>query len=313
MLVNRTPRSGLLRLFTLATIGIAIGVTLLGDRPLVDAVVVVGVGIVAPMALGRPMEWTIAALAISIGLVVNSETVATLLVLPALVTSTSSISTLLRHWASSSDGSIVGRVRSVYEVTELVAAVWGLVAVTSLMASTARLELFDIGEPIVRLTAVHYLYAGVGALTISRRLRLEQTSPSWLPTLAVLTTAVAPPIVAAGFLFGHPLPQIGGAVVMTIGIWSAATGLLASARHTTEPGMVIARVIAGLTPWVPMVLAVAWASAQHLAGVPALSVPDMARIHGLANGIGFVLLGLVATASSTTMTAPDRRSVGVAT
>jgi hypothetical protein len=44
--------------------------------------------------------------------------------------------------------------------------------------------------------------------------------------------------------------------------------------------------------WVPMVLAVAWASGQHW-DVPALSIPDMARTHGLVNALAFVLCGLV--------------------
>jgi hypothetical protein len=44
-----------------------------------------------------------------------------------------------------------------------------------------------------------------------------------------------------------------------------------------------------------MVLAVGWAIAQHVVGFPALSIPDMARLHGVANGVGFVLAGLLAT------------------
>lgn len=42
-----------------------------------------------------------------------------------------------------------------------------------------------------------------------------------------------------------------------------------------------------------MGLAVAWAAA-HYWDVPAMSVPDMARTHGLANAFGFVLCGLLA-------------------
>ena len=42
-----------------------------------------------------------------------------------------------------------------------------------------------------------------------------------------------------------------------------------------------------------MALAVAWAAGQHWA-IPVLSIPDMARTHGLANALGFILCGLIA-------------------
>ncbi len=46
-----------------------------------------------------------------------------------------------------------------------------------------------------------------------------------------------------------------------------------------------------------MVLAVAWAAGQHW-HVPALSIPDMARTHGIANALAFVLCGLLAARSA---------------
>jgi hypothetical protein len=123
---------------------------------------------------------------------------------------------------------------------------------------------------------------------------------------------MAPPVVAAGFVLNEALPQIGGAVLMTIGVWSSAAVLLVRAVSSRSAPNRLLRIVAGLTPWAPMVLAVSWATAQHVRDVPALSVPDMARLHGLANGLGFVLLGLLATSPSRwTATAPvgaDARS-----
>jgi hypothetical protein len=49
----------------------------------------------------------------------------------------------------------------------------------------------------------------------------------------------------------------------------------------------------GLAVWAPMSFAVAWAFGQHW-NIPALSVPDMVRWHGLPNAIGFVIAGLAA-------------------
>jgi hypothetical protein len=40
-----------------------------------------------------------------------------------------------------------------------------------------------------------------------------------------------------------------------------------------------------------MILALAWAAGQHV-DVPALSIPDMVRTHGVANALAFTLCGL---------------------
>jgi hypothetical protein len=41
-----------------------------------------------------------------------------------------------------------------------------------------------------------------------------------------------------------------------------------------------------------MALAVAWAAGQH-GDVPVLSIPDMARTHGVTNALAFTLCGLL--------------------
>lgn len=195
--------------------------------------------------------------------------------------------------------------RSLSDVAYVLVPVWAMVGAGSLLASVAEVELFDIGEPIVRLTAVHYLYAGTGALTIAHRTMVDGLPGARLPMVAVAATASAPPIVAAGFVLGHPIPQIGGAALMTVGIWVTAALLLSTLRQTSSTGNRALRGLAGVTPWAPMVLAVAWATAQHVPGVPALSVPDMARTHGLANGVGFVILGLLSTRTPSPCPAPS--------
>lgn len=221
--------------------------------------------------------------------------IATLLVVPAVVVADWSILDHLRRAGVRDIGSLLGLARSLDAATYVLAPTWAAVAVVSLLASVVKVKLFGIGEPIVRLTTVHYLYAGVGTLTIAWRLRRAGDIGDRLATLAVAASAAAPLIVAAGFVLGQPLPQIGGAALMTIGVWSSAVVLFASVRRSTDTSDWLLRSAAGLTPWVPMVLALAWATAQHVAGTPAFSVPDMARFHGLANGIGFVFLGLLAT------------------
>lgn len=277
----------------------ALVVVLFGERPLVDAVVVGGLGVVAPLALGPSRRWTVAAACAAPALVLSPGALAVVLVLPAVLAAGVAVVTALAAVTGPSDRPGPDRrapslADPIDAAAAVLAPVWALVATVSLLASAAGRELFDIGEPIVRLTAVHYLYAGTGALAIARRLRAAHTGPPRTAAVAVVATALAPPVVAAGFVLGEPVPQIGGAVLMTLGVWATAIVLLATARRTAGPAGRL-RLVAGLVPWIPMVLAVAWATAQHVVGFPALSVPDMGRLHGLANGVGFVLLGLIAT------------------
>src|SRR5205085_9087253 len=93
-----------------------------------------------------------------------------------------------------------------------------------------------------------------------------------------------------------------GAVLMTLGVWATASLHLGEAvggrdavgggGPTSTPRRALLAV-SGLAVWAPMVLAVAWAAGQHW-DVPFLSIPDMARTHGVANALGFTFAGLLA-------------------
>jgi YndJ-like protein len=160
----------------------------------------------------------------------------------------------------------------------------------------------DLSTDIVRLTAVHFHYAGFGLSVLAAA---GLASADWLASRVALVIGsvaaiVGPPLVAAGFTFDAAVTQIGGAVAMTVAAWAVAFGTFLLATSTTGPargrGIApgVARsllVVSSLSPVVPMVLAVQWALAQHV-DVPALSVHDMAATHGVINGIGFVIAGL---------------------
>jgi hypothetical protein len=179
---------------------------------------------------------------------------------------------------------------------EVVASGYAVVAAASLFASRAGQELFGIGEPIVELTAVHYTYAGVAALVLAGAAARDAEASGRgrrLALLAVAATAVAPPLVAAGFVTRAGVLQVGGAVLMTTGVWSTAALQLRTAllRGWSPAGTLLA--VSGLSIWVTMVLAVAWAAGQHW-NVPALSIHDMVRTHGVTNAVAFCLAGLTA-------------------
>ena len=82
-------------------------------------------------------------------------------------------------------------------------------------------------------------------------------------------TVLAPPIVAAGFTTRAGIPQVGGAVLMTIGVWCTGLLELGGARALQRPAARVRLTASGLAIWAPMVLAVA--AGEHW-DVPALSI-----------------------------------------
>jgi YndJ-like protein len=100
------------------------------------------------------------------------------------------------------------------------------------------------------------------------------------------------------------VPQVGGAVLMALGVCGVAALELRRAGRDAPlgPGRRLLLGASGLAVWAPMVLAVSWAAAQH-AGLPALPIPAMVRVHGVPNAVGFCLCGLLATGP------PQRRTL----
>lgn len=230
-----------------------------------------GIAAVMPLARPgrRPLRWVAAAVPVAGAFLLPRGLVAAALVIPFLAACVDDV------W----------RERRWPPAPTAVAAVYATAAASSLLVSRLGLRPLGFHEPIIELTGVHYLYAGVGALTLATATRRRS---------AILLTMTAPPIVAAGFFTRAAVFQVGGAVLMTAGVWLTA---LEHLRLATDPSRQRAERIlfaaSGLAPWVPMVLAVSWAAAQHTA-VPALSIPDMVRTHGAANSVGFIVAGLVA-------------------
>ena len=176
-----------------------------------------------------------------------------------------------------------------------------------LVISRLDLRPFDLSPDIVRLTAVHFHYAGFGvALLAATGLACADWMASRVSlSIGSVAAIVGPPVVALGFVTDAGPAQVGGAVVVTVAAWSVAFGtfLLATSSSASTAAPATARgaaqrcgrsllVASALSPLIPMVLAVQWALAQHVA-IPALDVQDMAATHGVLNGLGFVIVGLV--------------------
>jgi hypothetical protein len=252
----------------------------------IDAFVMLGVAVILPLAMPS-RRWPLAAIGVYVALpFLAGYVLAAVFALP---------------WVGVAVWLLAGEVRELRvdrltltldRVAGVVAAGFGVVAAVHLFESRAGWELFGVREPIVELTAVHFTFAGVGALTLARR-NLLATPGRWAQA-AVVLTMVAPPLVALGFVSRLAVPQVGGAVLMTAAAWATGSLHLRAAWRSTRPvaGRVLLAV-SGISVWAPMVLALAWAAAQHW-DVPAMSISDMARVHGTLNGLGFTLCGLLA-------------------
>lgn len=210
-------------------------------------------------------------------------------------------------WVASGDASAVELVRWPLAIVTMAVALGFLtVGGAWLVVSCLGLRPFDLSTDIVRLTAVHFHYAGFGmALLAATGLACADWMASRVAlSLGSVAAIAGPPIVALGFVADSALAQVGGAVVVTVAAWAIGFGTFLLATSSTQARVVpswerglaqwagrILLVLSALSPVLPMLLAVQWALAQHVS-VPALSVHDMANTHGVINGIGFVIGGL---------------------
>lgn len=172
-----------------------------------------------------------------------------------------------------------------------------------LLADRAAYEPAGFGPPFVQLTAVHFTYAGFVATVLAvtardRRPDHDDRGPEddagrgdLAARFAVRATVTAPPLVALGFVAVGAL-QIVGAVLLTAGTYALAWVTLrhVASRVRRPAGWLLAA--SSLSVLAPMVLAVQWAVGHNL-GTPALSIAAMTATHGLANAVGFSLLGVL--------------------
>ena len=162
-----------------------------------------------------------------------------------------------------------------------------------LVASRWGMRPMGIQEPIGLLTAVHFHFAGfatamIAAATLSftqrrgdrRRLRV-----------VVLLVAGLPIVVAAGFVIG-PVVKMAAALLFSASVAGLAIAVRASGRNAEDAtARVLLQGAAGAV-FAGMVLSGVYAVADF-AGSELLTIPQMARTHGILNAVGFCLLGML--------------------
>ncbi|HEX7135446.1 MAG TPA: YndJ family transporter [Iamia sp.] len=262
-----------------------------GYMSLIDLVVVAGAAVVLPVALGRwTGAWLAVAASTAVALSLDPGPVGLVLALPWLGLATAA--TVPAGLAAVRAGR-----PTLDAVAGVAAPAFAVVAGTGLVVSCGDLGLFDFGEPITRLAAVHFTFAGTATTHLGRVAVRTAAGGSRrrqrAATTGLVLALVAPPVVGLGFFTEEAVAQVGGAILMAASAYLISGVHLAEAgpaRHTRVGRLLL---VSGLSAWVPMALAVAWALAQQTGG-PALSIPDMARVHGSLNAFGFVGCGLAA-------------------
>ena len=162
-----------------------------------------------------------------------------------------------------------------------------------LVASRLGMRPMGIQEPIGLLTAVHFHFAGFATAMIGAamlRSAEKRGKHSWL-TVLVLMVAGLPLVVAAGFVIS-PAVKMAAAILFSASVAGLAISLRTFGRRAENATARILLQVAAGAVFAGMMLAGTYAVADYL-GSDALTIPQMARTHGILNAVGFCLPGLL--------------------
>lgn len=171
-----------------------------------------------------------------------------------------------------------------------------------LVASRMGMRPMGIQEPIGLLTAVHFHFAGFATGTIAAATvafaegtRSGETNGHrgtlpWLRAL-VVTVIGMPYLVAAGFVIS-PALKMTAAILFSVSVAGLAVLLRACGREAENGAARVLLQVASGAVFAAMILAGIYAIADFR-GSDALTIPQMARTHGILNAVGFCLPGLL--------------------
>ena len=140
---------------------------------------------------------------------------------------------------------------------------------------------------------MHFHYAGFATATIAAVTLAfaELGAPQPWFKRVVLAVAGLPYVVAAGFVISPGL-KMGAALMFSASVAALAIFLRASSKQVSDGMARVLLQVASGAVFASMVLSGAYAVADF-AGSEALTIPQMARTHGILNVMGFCLLGLL--------------------
>jgi hypothetical protein len=161
-------------------------------------------------------------------------------------------------------------------------------------------------EPIVLLTAVHFHFAGFAAplLALAAGSGIKPGNSVAERIFGIVTAGVlaGPGLLAAGFVIG-PRLKLAAALLVACSEVALSIYFLAGIR-TLRPRLAQVLVTASaISVLFAMILAATWAIGEFPLQ-PFVHLDEMARFHGTANGIGFILCGLMGWTLAATGRAP---------
>ncbi len=249
-----------------------------------------------PAAAGRALEveeWAAylqpiaAPLAVASFFMPTSE-VAGVLVTPwILTTSLIAVSALLR---------LRSRSRDTAFTPALVGAALLPLGAVALALSRLGQQPGGYPEPIVLLTAIHYHYSAFAApvfqACVTRHIRTARVSAAPVANRATWLSVGATLLLAAGFALYLREVQMIAAVLLSGSLLLSGLLLLATVRTLSPLSARLLLLLATTSMLVAMVLASYYATGEYF-GTHAISIPRMVFTHGLLNGLGFSLMGLI--------------------
>jgi YndJ-like protein len=146
------------------------------------------------------------------------------------------------------------------------------------------------GPTVAELTAVHFHFAGFGAVLMSAL--AQRYLGSRLSAVAGWLVVGGTPLTAAGFALLVPALTVIGPILLATGLLTnaALTAFVIAPHRPTAARWLLT--ISSVTVVVPMLLGVDYAAARVFP-LPALDLRTMAIVHGDLNAVVYVLLGLV--------------------
>ena len=160
-----------------------------------------------------------------------------------------------------------------------------------LIVSRLGIDFLGFTEPILILTAVHFHYTGFGAPLLAARAAARVRNSRILIAIASIGLIAAPPLVAAGFAFSSTL-QTGAVLALSVGIYAAAFLQFKSLPSLASRPARDFLTLSSVSVLAGMALAVIYAVGEYT-GARWIDIPMMGRTHGLLNGVGFILCGLL--------------------
>ena len=164
-----------------------------------------------------------------------------------------------------------------------------------LFASRLGLTPMGFQEPIVLLTAVHFHFAGFAAplLAMAAGTMVQNKRPLAGHLFLVVVTGVlaGPGLLAAGFVIG-PRMKLAAALLVACSEAGLALYFLAGVRHVRPRVAQVFIIVSAASVLLAMALAAVWAIGEFPLQ-PFVHLNEMAKFHGTANSLGFILCGLI--------------------